>query len=91
MAERPITELPMPVPLTRHHGLLWLTFALLHAASPHLHLCNASASGPQALRSSGPPILELCPLRGSAAAYFFFALAGAAAFKGCSLRSSSAM
>ncbi len=30
MAERPIPELPIPVPVTRHHGLWWLTFALLH-------------------------------------------------------------
>ena len=35
--------------------------------------------------------MPACPLRDYFAPYFFFALAGAAAFKGCSLRSSSAM
>jgi len=35
--------------------------------------------------------MPMCPLGGFAFAYFFFALAGAVALRGCSLSNSSAM
>ena len=49
MAERPTPELPIPVPVTwlfvshytQYSMLSYSTFALLHAAKPHVHLCTA--------------------------------------------------
>jgi hypothetical protein len=52
MAERPNPELPMPVPVTRHHGLLWFTFALLHRSSAPICTFARSLSCPQVLTSS---------------------------------------
>ena len=77
MAERPNPELPMPVPVTRHHGLLWFTFALLHRSSAPICTFARSLSGPRALRSSCPrslllPTCQLAhvPPRGFAALTF---------------------
>ena len=76
MAERPIPELPMPVPVTRHHVVCLSLYSILHTqysrihfctfAQEHrsdLHLCTASlwSTGPLINRSTSVCPLSPCP------------------------------